>query len=65
MKEIELLRLADLNLIEFWRESSKWIPNTEIFETRETVFIDSGIDFPGCILVFNLSKDVIEQPAEF
>ena len=65
MKEIELLRLADLNLIEFWRESSKWIPNTEIFETRETVFIDSGIDFPGCSLVFNLSKDLIEQPAEF
>jgi len=65
MNESELLKLADLNLIEFWRESSKWIPNTEIFETQETVFINSGIDFPGCSLVFNLSKDPIEQPAEF
>ena len=65
MNESELLKLADLNLIEFWRESSKWIPNTEILETRETVFIDSGIDFPGCSLVFNLSEGPAEQPAEF
>jgi hypothetical protein len=65
MKEPELLRLADLNLIEFWRESSKWIPNTEILETHETVFIDSGISFPGCSLVFNLSGEAVEQPAEY
>jgi len=65
MKEFELLKLADLNLIEFWRESSKWIPNTEILETHETVFIDSGLGFPGCSLVFNLSEEAVEQPAEF
>ena len=65
MKESELLTLADLNLIEFWRESSKWIPHTEILETHETVFIDAGIDFPGCSLVFNLSQEAVEQPAEF
>ncbi|MBN1691821.1 MAG: hypothetical protein JW901_12470 [Dehalococcoidia bacterium] len=64
MNESELLKLADLNLIEFWRESSKWIPNTEIVEKQETVFIDCGIDFPGCSLVFNLSQDS-GQPAEF
>ena len=65
MKESELLRLADLNLIEFWRESSKWIPNTEILEIQETVFIDSGIGFPGCSLVFNLSEEAVEQPYEY
>jgi len=65
MNELELLKLADLNLIEFWRESSKWIPNTEILETHETVFINSGIDFPGCSLAFNLSEDSVEQPAKF
>ncbi len=63
--ETELLKLADLNLIEFWRESSKWIPDTEILETHETVFIDCGIDFPGCSLAFNLSEEPVEQPAEF
>jgi GNAT superfamily N-acetyltransferase len=65
MHESELLRLADLNLIEFWRESSKWIPNTEIVEKHETVFIDCGIDFPGCSLAFNLSQEPVEQPVEF
>ncbi len=65
MNESGLLKLADLNLIEFWRESSKWIPDTEILETRETVFIDCGIAFPGCSLVFNLSEEPAEQPAEF
>jgi GNAT superfamily N-acetyltransferase len=65
MNESDLVRLADLNLIEFWRESSKWIPNTEIHETHETVFIDCGIDFVGCSLAFNLSEDSVEQPAEF
>jgi len=65
MNESELLKLADLNLIEFWRESSKWIPNTEIVEKDETVFIDCGIDFAGCSLVFNLSEKPAEQPAEF
>lgn len=64
MNESDLLKVADLNLIEFWRESSKWIPNTEIVEKHETVFIDCGIDFPGCSLVFNMSEDA-EQPAEF
>ena len=65
LSESELLRLADLNLIEFWRESSKWIPNTEILENHETVFINSGIGFPGCSLVFNLSEEAVEQPSEY
>jgi hypothetical protein len=65
MNECELLKLADLNLIEFWRESAKWIPGTEVFETHETVFIDSGNSFPGCSLVFNLSEKTDEQPANF
>jgi hypothetical protein len=65
MNESELLKLADLNLIEFWRESSKWIPDTEIVEKHETVFIDCGIDFVGCSLAFNLSEKPVEQPAEF
>jgi hypothetical protein len=65
MNEFELLKLADLNLIEFWRESAKWIPDTEIFEKHETVFIDSGSSFPGCSLVFNLSEKTDEQPSDF
>jgi hypothetical protein len=65
MNESELLKLADLNLIEFWRESAKWIPGTEIVEKNEAVFIDSGNSFPGCSLVFNLSEKADGQPAGF
>jgi hypothetical protein len=65
MTESELLRLADLNLMEFWRESAKWIPNSEIVERDETVFINSGIGFAGCSLAFNLAETETEQPAEF
>jgi hypothetical protein len=65
MNESELLKLADLNLIEFWRESAKWIPGTEIIEKQETVFIDSGSSFPGCSLVYNLSEKTDEKPPDF
>ncbi len=65
MNEAELIRLADLNLVEFWRESSKWVPNTEIVEKDETLFIDCGIEFPGCSVAFNLSEEPVEPPAEF
>lgn len=65
MTERELLRLADLNLVEFWRVSAKWIPRTKIVETDGDVFIDSGIDFPGCSFAFNLSEETVERPAEF
>ena len=44
MSESELLRLADLNLIESWCEGSKWVPNSEIVQCQETVFINSVLD---------------------
>lgn len=55
LTESELLRLADLNLMEFWRDSSKWIPQSEVYESGDTVFINSGHDFPACSFAFNLS----------
>ena len=65
MSESELLRLADLNLIEFWCESSKWIPGTEIFEAQDTVFINSALGFPGCSLAFSLATEQDEHPDAF
>jgi ribosomal protein S18 acetylase RimI-like enzyme len=65
MNERELLRLADLNMVEFWRESAKWIPGTEIVESGGNVYINSGIAFPGCSIVFNLSEEEVGSPAEF
>ncbi|RPJ63611.1 MAG: GNAT family N-acetyltransferase [Dehalococcoidia bacterium] len=65
MNERALLRLADLNMAEFWSESAKWIPDTEVIESDGTVFINSGIDFPGCSAVINLSEGADENPADF
>jgi len=65
MNESELLRLADLNMAEFWRESAKWIPDTEITESDGAVFINSGMAFPGCSAVINLSEGADENPADF
>ena len=61
----DLLRLADLNLVGFWCESSKWIPHPEILQQDDTVFINSALDFPGCNLAFNLALDATESPDAF
>lgn len=63
INESELLRLADLNLAEFWMESSKWIPYPEIVYQEDIVFINSAVDFPGCNFAFNLSTEPYEAAA--
>jgi len=63
--ESELLRLADLNRVEFWCESSKWMPGTEIISSQDTVFINSASDFPACNLAFNMVEESDEGPADF
>jgi len=65
MSEAELLRLADLNLVEYWCESSKWMPNTEIVQCQDTVFINSALDFPGCNFAFNLALETDERHDAF
>jgi len=65
ISESDLLRLADLNLVEFWCESSKWIPHPEILQQEDTVFINSALDFPGCSFAFNLALDATESPDAF
>jgi ribosomal protein S18 acetylase RimI-like enzyme len=65
LSESELLRLADLNLVEFWCESSKCVPNSEIVQCQDTVFINSATDFPGCNFAFNLTLGPDEQPDVF
>ena len=65
ISEFELLRLADLNRTEFWCESSRCVPGTEIVEQQDTVFINSSIDFPACNFAFNMSLDAVEPPADF
>lgn len=65
LSESELLRLADLNLVEFWIESSKWIPHPEILYQHDMVFINSAIDFPACNFAFNLSLEPYEEVESF
>lgn len=65
MSESELLRLADLNLVEFWCESAKCIPNTEIVQCQDTVFINSALDFPRHSFAFNLAVETNESPDAF
>lgn len=65
LSESELLKLADLNLVRFWCESSRWIPNTEIFEYDDMTFINSGIDSVGCSIVFATALETNEQPHVF
>ena len=65
MSEAELLRLSDLNLVEYWCESSKWMPGSEIVQQQDTVFINSTLDFPVCNLVFNMSAEPDGQPEAF
>jgi len=65
MNESDLLKLADLNLVESWCESSKWVPNSEIVQCQDTVLINSGLDFPGCNFAFNLAVEPNECPDAF
>jgi ribosomal protein S18 acetylase RimI-like enzyme len=65
MSESELLRLSDLNLVEYWCESSRWVPNSEIVQCQDTVFIDSGLDFPSHSFAFNLAVGQNESPDDF
>jgi hypothetical protein len=65
MSESELLRLADLNMVESWCESSKWMPDTEIVQCQDTVLINSALDFPGCNFAFNLAVEPNERPDAF
>lgn len=61
MSESELLRLADLNLVEFWCESAKCIPNSEIVQCQDTVFINSGLEVPHHSFAFNLAVEPGER----
>lgn len=65
MSEAELLRLADLNLVEYWCESSRWMPDTEIVQCQDTVFINSASSFPACNLALNLTTGTDERPEAF
>jgi hypothetical protein len=65
MSEAELLRLADLNLVESWCEGSKWVSNSEIVRCQDTVFINSALDFPGCNFTFNLAIEPDNHPDAF
>ncbi len=65
LSESELLRLADLNRVEFWADSAKWVPGTEIIHSRDTVFINSTVEFPASNLAFNMAIDTQELPADF
>jgi len=64
LSESELLRLADLNRTEFWCESARCVPNTEIVEQQDIVFINSSIDFPACNFAFTMALDAVEPPDE-
>jgi ribosomal protein S18 acetylase RimI-like enzyme len=65
MSEAELLRLADLNLVEYWCESSRWMSNTEIVQCQDTVLINTAMNFPVCNLAFNLAVEPDERPSDF
>jgi hypothetical protein len=65
LTESELLRLADLNLVEFWCQTAKCVPDTEIVEQQDTVFINSGLDYSGHSFTFNLALDSNESPGDF
>jgi len=65
MSEAELLRLSDLNLVESWCESSRWVPNSEIVQCQDTVLINSALNFPGCNFAFNLAVETNERPDDF
>jgi len=61
----DLTRLADLNQVQYWCDSANWVPGSEILWQRDTVLINSALDFPGCNAVFNLAEDEREPPEDF
>jgi ribosomal protein S18 acetylase RimI-like enzyme len=65
LSESELLRLADLNLVEFWCQTATCVPDTEIVEQQDTVFINSGLDYSGHSFAFNLAQDTSDNPGDF
>src|SRR4030042_74227 len=65
MSETELLRLSDLNLVEYWCESLKWMLDTEIVQCQDTVFINSTLNFPVCNLALNLAVESNEPSDAF
>jgi len=65
LNEKDLIRLADLNLADFWCQSAKWIPHPEILHTRDRVFIHSAHDFPACSFALNLSLTTDQSPEAF
>ena len=65
MSESELLWLADLNRLEFWCESAKCIPNTEILQESDAVFINSGLDVAYHSFAFNTAMEPLKHPHDF
>jgi ribosomal protein S18 acetylase RimI-like enzyme len=65
LSESELLRLADLNLVEFWCQTAKCVPDSEIVHCQDGVFINSGLDYSGHSFAFNLAQDTGDRPEEF
>jgi ribosomal protein S18 acetylase RimI-like enzyme len=65
LSESELLRLADLNLVEFWCQTAKCVPDSEIVEYQDSVFINSGLEFSGHSFAFNLALETNESPGDF
>jgi GNAT superfamily N-acetyltransferase len=65
LSESELLRLADLNRVQFWVDSSEWMPGTEVIHSQNVVFINTAADFPASNLAFSLAVDSNESPTDF
>jgi ribosomal protein S18 acetylase RimI-like enzyme len=65
LSESELLRLADLNLVEFWCQTAKYVPDSEIVECQDSVFVNSGLDYSGHSFAFNLALETEECPGDF
>lgn len=63
--ETELLRLADLNMVQEWCEGANWVPGSEIVWRGDTVLIDSALKFPACSAAFNLAETMTEAPDEY
>jgi hypothetical protein len=65
ISDSDLLQLADLNRVEFWCQSSRCIPGTEILQSLDTVYINTSLNFPACNLVFNLATESTGRPDDF
>jgi ribosomal protein S18 acetylase RimI-like enzyme len=65
LNDADVVRLADLNQVQFWCDSAKWIPGSEILVQRDAVLIDSALDFPECNAAFNLAEAGTTKPEHF